>query len=112
EIKKGTLEKAALKVGVSQKTARKYIKQKRLPNRGSKPKPSIFPILYKYFFKFLGMKSFGKSFSLRLASDFPLLKMSLIKLTATIRGLFLLSSLKSMERTKGLNVLQNDLDIL
>lgn len=32
EINKGTLEKAALKVGVSQKTARKYIKQKRLPN--------------------------------------------------------------------------------
>ena len=32
EINKGTLEKAALKVGVSQKTARKYIKQKRLSN--------------------------------------------------------------------------------
>jgi hypothetical protein len=38
EINKGTLEKAALKVGISQKTARKYIKQKRLPNQ-QKEKP-------------------------------------------------------------------------
>ncbi len=39
EIQKGTLEKASLKVGVSQKTARKYIKQKRLPNQQKKASP-------------------------------------------------------------------------
>lgn len=38
EIQKGTLEKAALKVGISQKTARKYIKRKRLPSQ-QKEKP-------------------------------------------------------------------------
>jgi hypothetical protein len=43
EIKKGTLEKAALKVGVSQKTARKYIKQKRLPNQQKKLPPRSRP---------------------------------------------------------------------
>ena len=36
EINKGTLEKAALKVGISEKTARKYIKQKHLPNSQKK----------------------------------------------------------------------------
>ena len=38
EIQKGTLEKAALKVGISQKTARKYIKHKHLPSQ-QKEKP-------------------------------------------------------------------------
>ncbi len=36
EIQKGTLEKAALKVGISQKTARKYIKHKHLPSQQKK----------------------------------------------------------------------------
>lgn len=39
EIQKTTLEKAALKIGISQKTARKYIKQKRLPNEQKKSNP-------------------------------------------------------------------------
>ena len=38
EIQNGTLEKAALKVGISQKTARKYIKRKHLPSQ-QKGKP-------------------------------------------------------------------------
>ena len=38
EIQNGTLEKAALKVGISQKTARKYIKHKHLPSQ-QKEKP-------------------------------------------------------------------------
>lgn len=43
EINKGTLEKAALKVGISQKTARKYIKQKRLPNPQIERSHRIYP---------------------------------------------------------------------
>lgn len=37
EIHKGTLEKAALKVGISEKTARKYIKHKGLAKQKKKP---------------------------------------------------------------------------
>jgi hypothetical protein len=43
EINKGTLEKAALKAGISQKTARKYIKQKRLPNEQKEGAPCSRP---------------------------------------------------------------------
>ena len=43
EIQKTTLEKAALKIGISQKTARKYIKQKRLPNEQKKSNPCSRP---------------------------------------------------------------------
>lgn len=43
EINKGTLEKAALKVEVSQKTARKYIKQKRLSNQQKEASPRSRP---------------------------------------------------------------------
>ena len=43
EINKGTLEKAALKVGISEKTARKYIKQKRLPNPQKKRPSRSYP---------------------------------------------------------------------
>lgn len=43
EINKGTLEKSALKIGISEKTARKYIKQKRLPNLQKKCPARSYP---------------------------------------------------------------------
>lgn len=46
EINKGTLEKAAIKAGISQKTARKYVRQKRFPDQQkdspTRPYPNPF----------------------------------------------------------------------